>query len=111
MGGEAATQKFFRLFMIPGMGHCRRGPGGDAADFLTALENWDEKGTAPDEMIMHHLIKEQNYLGLPRPIYPLADGSYDRTRPVYPYPDVAKYSGTGDPKDAASWEKAPRSAN
>jgi feruloyl esterase len=108
MGGEAATQKFFRLFMIPGMAHCRRGPGGDAADFLTALENWDEKGEAPDAMIMHHLIKEQNYLGLPRPIYPLEPGTYDRTRPVYPYPDVAKYSGQGDPKDAANWEKAAR---
>ena len=108
MGGEAETKKFFRLFMIPGMGHCRRGPGGDAADFLTALEQWDEKGIAPDEMIMHHLIKEQNYLGLPRPIYPLPAGSFDRTRPVYPYPDVARYSGKGDPTQAASWVKAPR---
>ena len=108
MGGEAETKKFFRLFMIPGMGHCRRGPGGDAADFLTALEQWDEKGIAPDEMVMHHLIKEQNYLGLPRPIYPLPAGSFDRTRPVYPYPDVARYSGNGDPAQAASWVKAPR---
>jgi feruloyl esterase len=108
MGGYEATQKFFRLFMLPGVGHCRRGPGGDAGDFLTALENWDDKGQAPDEMIMFHLKKEQNYLGLPRPIYPLEAGSYDRTRPVYPYPDVAKYSGKGDPTVASSWEKAPR---
>lgn len=108
MGGEAETQKFFRLFMIPGMAHCRRGPGGDAGDFLTALESWDEKGVAPDAVIMHHLVKEQNYLGLPRPIYPLAKDAYDRTRPVYPYPDVAKYSGKGDPNLAANWVKAPR---
>ncbi len=108
MGGEAETRKFFRLFMIPGMGHCRRGPGGDAADFLTALERWDDEGLAPDQMVVHHLIKEQNYLGLPRPIYPLPAGSFDRTRPVYPYPDVAHYSGKGDPTQAANWFIAPR---
>ena len=108
MGGEAETRKFFRLFMVPGMGHCRRGPGGDAGDFLTALENWDEKGQAPEEIVMHHLVKEQNYLGLPRPIYPLPAGSYDRTRPVYPFPDVARYAGKGDPAQASSWVKGPR---
>ena len=109
MGGEEATQAFFRMFMIPGMAHCRRGPGGDAFDALTALETWVEKDKAPDMMIVHHLVKEQNYLGLPRPRYPLPPADYDRTRPVYPFPDSAMYSGRGDPKDASSWVKAPRS--
>ena len=104
MGGEAPTQAFFRLFMIPGMSHCRRGPGGDAFDSLTALENWVEKAQPPAQVITHHLIKEQNYLGLPRPRYPLAPGTYDRTRPVYPFPDYAVYSGTGDPALASSWK-------
>jgi hypothetical protein len=108
MGGEEATKQFFRLFMFPGMAHCRRGPGGDAADMITALENWVEKGQAPDQITTHHLIKEQNYLGLPRPRYPLPAGSYDKTRPIYAYPDVAAYSGKGDPNDAASWTKAAR---
>jgi len=108
MGGEEATKKFFRMFMIPGMGHCRRGPGGDAGDFLTALEKWDDQGIAPESVTMQHLIKDQNYLGLPRPIYPLAPGTYDRSRPVYAYPDVAHYSGTGDPKLASNWVKAKR---
>jgi hypothetical protein len=108
MGGEDATKKFFRLFMIPGMAHCRRGPGGDAADMITALETWVEKGQAPDQIVVHHLVKEQNYLGLPRPRYPLPAGSYDRTRPLYAYPDVANYSGHGDPNLASSWIKAPR---
>jgi feruloyl esterase len=108
MGGEAATRNFFRLFMIPGMAHCRRGPGGDAADMITALETWVEKGQAPDRLIVHHLVKEQNYLGLPRPRYPLPAGSFDRTRPVYPWPDTAAYSGHGDPALAENWTKAPR---
>ena len=29
MGGERETQSFFRLFMVPGMGHCGGGPGTD----------------------------------------------------------------------------------
>lgn len=105
MGGPTAIQEFFRLFMLPGMAHCRRGPGGDAVDWITYLENWVEKGQAPDAVITHHLIKEQNYLGLPRPRYPLPAGSFDRTRPVYPYPAIARYKGKGDPKQAASWRK------
>lgn len=107
MGGLTATQAFFRMFMIPGMAHCRRGPGGDAFDTITALENWREKNTVPDDLIAYHLKMEQNYLGLPRPRYPLPAGSYDRTRPVYPFPDYAVYSGKGDPNDAGSWTRAP----
>ena len=59
---------------------------------------WVEKGAAPDEVIAHHLVKEQNYLGLPRLRYPLAPDSFDRTRPVYPYPAIARYRGKGDTK-------------
>ena len=106
MGGEAEAQKFSRLFMLPGVAHCRRGPGGDAVDWITAIENWVERGRAPDEVIAHHLKKEQNYLGLPRPRYPLPEDSFDRTRPVYPYPAVARYKGDGDPNVAASWQPA-----
>ncbi|NIJ08534.1 feruloyl esterase [Sphingomonas vulcanisoli] len=103
MGGEAEAQKFSRLFMLPGVAHCRRGPGGDSVDWISAIEAWVEQGKAPDQVIAHHLVKEQNYLGLPRPRYPLPAGSYDRTRPVYPYPLIARYKGTGDANDAANW--------
>lgn len=108
MGGDKATQEFFRLFMIPGMGHCRRGPGGDAVDWITALENWVEQGKAPDKVIVHHLATEQNYMGLPRVRFPLASGSFDRTRPAFPHPAVAKYAGRGDANNSDSWIKSPR---
>ncbi len=36
-----------RLFMVPGMGHCRGGPGVDTFDTLTALEQWRERDAAP----------------------------------------------------------------
>jgi hypothetical protein len=107
MGGPAATRDFFRLFMIPGMAHCRRGPGADAIDYLTALENWVERGRAPDALLAHHLVKEQTYLGLPPVRFPLARADYDWTRPVAAYPGVARWSGRGDWKDAATW-RVPR---
>ena len=103
MGGADETQEFSRLFMLPGVAHCRRGPGGDSADWISAIENWVERGQAPDQVTVHHLAKEQNYLGLPRPRYPLPAGSFDRTRPVYPYPLIATYKGKGDPNVASSW--------
>lgn len=114
MGGDAATQRFFRLFMLPGVAHCRRGPGCDAVDWISYIEAWVEQGQAPEQVISHHLAKEQNYLGLPRPRYPLPAGSFDHARPVYPYPATVRYRGRGDPKDAGSWRKvepaAPRAA-
>ena len=103
MGGSDATRAFFRLFMVPGMAHCRRGPGADAIDYLSALENWVEKGEAPDRLLARHLVKEQSYLGLPPLRFPLDRATYDWTRPVAPYPAVARWSGRGDWRDAATW--------
>jgi len=92
MGGPAATQDFFRLFMIPGMGHCGGGEGALDIDYLSYLEAWVEKDHAPDAMIGKHLDEERND---PKNI--------KFTRPVYPYPLRAKYKGSGDSNDAASF--------
>ncbi|MBI4164982.1 MAG: tannase/feruloyl esterase family alpha/beta hydrolase, partial [Acidobacteria bacterium] len=102
MGGREATQDFFRLFMVPGMGHCSGGAGAYAIDYLSSLENWTEKGQAPDVMIGAH-VKEEVYTGwnFKLPAEP-ADVTF--TRPVYPYPLRAKYKGTGDPNDAGSFK-------
>jgi feruloyl esterase len=108
MGGEEPTRQFFRLFMLPGVAHCRRGPGGDGIDLISYLEDWAERGEAPDAVLAHHLAVEQNYLGLPRPRYPLEPGTFDRTRPVYAYPDTATWSGKGTVTDAKTWKKAAR---
>lgn len=87
MGGRAPTQDFFRLFLVPGVHHCAGGPGFARFDALTLLENWVEKGEAPDVMIASRVV----------------DGAVERSRPVYPYPLLARYSGSGDPKEAASF--------
>ena len=104
MGGPQATRDFFRLFMVPGMGHCRRGNGADTIDYLDALERWVEKGEAPQALVAHRLVKEQSYLGLPRPRFPLKPSEYRWRRPVYAYPEVAVFNGKGDPGDPANWQ-------
>ena len=44
------TPQFFRLFMVPGMGHCAGGVATDRFDAVTALVDWVEKGKAPDSI-------------------------------------------------------------
>ncbi len=113
MGGEAQTKDFYRLFMLPAVNHCQYGLGGGEADWITALENWVEKGIAPDAVIAHHM-KQEPYPPIPGTFFsqmarhPLDPASFDRTRPVYAYPDVARYPGKGDPAQAESWTKAAR---
>jgi feruloyl esterase len=103
MGGPGPTREFFRLFMVPGMGHCRRGIGADAIDYLGYLERWVEGGEAPEAMLAHKLVKEQSYLGLPRPRFPLPPAEYTWRRPVFAYPDIAVHGSKGDWRDPSTW--------
>ncbi|PCJ28001.1 MAG: tannase/feruloyl esterase family alpha/beta hydrolase [SAR86 cluster bacterium] len=81
------TQDFYRLFMVPGMAHCRGGPGPDSFDALTALENWVERGIAPETIIASKII----------------DGEVVRTRPLCAYPEAASYNGSGSTDDASNF--------
>ena len=47
-GSQAATDQFFRLFLVPGMGHCGGGNGTSSFDLVAALDAWVERGVAPD---------------------------------------------------------------
>ncbi len=85
--GEAATRDFYRLFMVPGMFHCSGGPGCSTADWLAAVMDWVEKGKAPDQIAAAHV----------------ENGETRRTRPLCPYPQVAKYKGSGSIDDAANF--------
>jgi len=115
MGGRAATQDFFRLFAIPGMGHCTGGVGADAADFLGHLEAWVELGEAPDRILSGHYKEispaEAHLFGEPYPYrkFPADTSKLSFTRPLYPYPHYPKYKGAGDPNRAENFEPvAPR---
>jgi feruloyl esterase len=99
--GQKQTGDFVRLYMVPGMQHCGGGPGADSFgatpgghltdsghNMSVALEDWVEKGVAPGKIIA------TKYAG--------ADAV--RTRPLCPYPQVARYSGTGSTDDAANFK-------
>ncbi len=105
-GGQQKTESFFRLFMVPGMAHCGGGPGPNLFggygppspsspeirtdsqhDVLSALVQWVEKGAAPDFIIASHV----------------SDNRVDRTRPLCPYPKVARWSGSGSSDDAKNF--------
>ena len=76
------TGDFYRLFMIPGMEHCGGGPGASQFDHMAVISGWVEKGKAPDRIVAS------------RP---------GRTRPLCPYPQIAKYKGSGSTDDAANF--------
>lgn len=100
MGGRQQTQDFVRLYSLPGVEHCTGGPGADRVDYLTYLENWVERGNAPEKLVAAHLKKVDR---THPPSFPLDPVLVQFTRPVYPYPTRAKYLGHGDPNDAASF--------
>jgi feruloyl esterase len=81
------TTDFFRLFMVPGMAHCGGGVGPDQNDAVTAVIDWVEKGKAPDTLVASKI----------------ANGQVVRTRPLCPYPQVARYKGQGSIDEAASF--------
>ncbi len=76
-----------RLFMVPGMGHCRGGDGTDEFDAVKALDQWVEKSKAPERIEASRI----------------RNGKVDRTRPLCAYPKVAVYSGTGSTDESANF--------
>jgi len=107
MGGLRRTQRFYRLFMVPGMTHCYFGPGATSFggvgqqippsrdpihDVQTALERWVEHGVAPTRMVATKYTDDAATTRTVR-----------LTRPLCPYPQVARYNGSGDPDDERSF--------
>ena len=93
MGGTDKTSSWIRLFMVPGMGHCRPGDGPNTFDAIASLERWVEQGQAPTQIVASQITK----------------GKVDRTRPLCPYPEAAVYKGTGSIDEAANFAcKDPR---
>ncbi len=73
-----------RFYSIPGMAHCGGG-GLERFDMLAAIVNWVEKGEAPRAIVATDLQRQT-------------------TRPLCPWPQYARYKGTGDANDAANFE-------
>jgi hypothetical protein len=81
MGGRDKTMTFARLFLIPGAGH---GNGGVGSGAVEAIIKWVEEGVAPEKLI---------------------NRTQNRTRPLFPYPELARYKGTGSTDDEANFER------
>jgi len=77
-----------RLFMVPGMNHCRGGVGTDRFDAVSALDRWVRTGNAPERI---EAAREEN-------------GETVRTRPLCPYPQVAAYAGSGSTDASQNFE-------
>ena len=100
------TQNFFRLFMVPGMAHCGGGPGpnsfgallqpvvphaGPKHNVFLALQQWEEKGVAPNKIIATKYLDDNPAKGIVR------------TRPLCPYPQEAVWTGKGNANDASNF--------
>jgi feruloyl esterase len=81
------TGDFFRLFLAPGMAHCGGGIGPDRFDAVTALVEWVEANRAPESLVAARVV----------------NGETVRTRPLCPYPQVARYTGQGSIDEAANF--------
>ena len=90
-GGLSNVQNSMRLFMAPGMNHCYGGDGPFDFDTAAALEQWVEKGKTPDRIVAGHFPPGAQ------------SGKPDRTRPLCPYPQLAKYKGSGSTDDATNF--------
>jgi feruloyl esterase len=97
-GGRA--DDFVRLYNVPGMGHCSGGPATDQADFITPLVEWVERGDEPESIVA--TARGAGNAGGVNTEVP-ADWSPSRTRPLCPYPSVARYKGRGDVERASNW--------
>jgi hypothetical protein len=91
--GPKDTDSFTRLYMVPGMQHCYGGPGPNdfGGPMTVALEHWAEEGSPPDQIVATKYKTNSNQSGIAR------------TRPLCPYPQVARYKGSGSVDDAASF--------
>jgi hypothetical protein len=87
--GADRTPSFLRLFMAPGVGHCAGGAGPQPSGQFEAVVKWVEEGKAP--AILDAVIRDRT-------------GTVTRSRPLCPYPAVARYKGSGSTDLASSFE-------
>jgi hypothetical protein len=115
--GPERTDTFERLFLLPGVYHCSGGEGPSLVDFLTPMMAWVENAQAPDEIIVTQAAgghepgsfgqaqwtSVSRFAPKPRDKTEPVIVENARTRPVYPYPEIAAYAGKGDINEASSY--------
>lgn len=87
--GKKTVNGFAKLFLFPGVAHCGGGDGPNVFDVLTPVMKWVEGNETPTEIVASKVDSNTN--------------AVTETRPVYPYPTVARYDGTGSTNEAANF--------
>jgi feruloyl esterase len=92
--GRKNADSFLRVYLAPGLAHCEGGPGANTfgRPMMAALEGWVENSAAPDRIVATKYKTDGNP----------ASGVV-RTRPLCPYPQVARYRGSGSTDEAGSF--------
>lgn len=101
---HADANAFARLYLVPGMGHCSGGPATDQFDMLASLVDWVERGVAPDRVTAS--ARGAGNLGGVNAETPVGWAA-NRTRPLCPWPQVARYNGSGSLDSASSFSCKP----
>jgi hypothetical protein len=108
--GAKMTDSFMSFFILPGVGHCGGGEGPNQVDFLSPLMAWVEMHKAPTLVVAGKAVAAAGGSGPPvggagQPAYAKPSQATTYTRPIYPFPYVARYKGSGDVNDAANYEQ------
>ena len=115
-GGQAVVDEFTRTYMVPNMLHCAAGTGGWLADYITPMVEWVENGNAPEALVGENpgisnwfevfgMLQGESvdWYNFVKEATKDIDPSAKSTRLLCPYPQVAKYLGTGEIKDANNY--------
>ena len=115
-GGQAVVDEFSRTYMVPNMLHCAAGTGGWLADYITPMVEWVEQGNAPAALVgtnpgisnwfeVFALLQSESvdWYNAVREATKDIDPNLKSTRLLCPYPQVAKYQGTGKINDARNY--------
>ncbi|MBK4738937.1 tannase/feruloyl esterase family alpha/beta hydrolase [Noviherbaspirillum sp. DKR-6] len=86
--GQSTVDGFTRMYLVPGVGHCGGGEGLANIDLVSQITGWVEQSNAPDSVMSYRTDTA---------------GNVTASRPVYPYPAVAQYKGSGDWHDGANY--------
>jgi len=98
MMGNDKVNQFARLYMFPAGYHCNGGETTIAVDMLSPIIAWAEKGVAPERIVGRFSKGGRGLNASAAKVY--------RTRPVFPYPQIALYKGTGSIDDEANFVAA-----
>lgn len=85
---DPELDQYIRLYLLPGVLH-GGGQGPDKVNWLKVVQEWVENGKTPEKLVATKSV----------------NGKITLSRPVYPYPAKAVYSGTGDPNVETSFRK------